>query len=103
MRLEEVMTALAGSEYEGIREYITERETDFDALQAEFDTFKEGAHNAECRWNEEREELTKSVNDLKTKNYDLLMQVPSYGDNTDPQTNQVDGSGEVVHIEDLFE
>lgn len=52
----------------------------------------------------ERDTALADVKNLKARNYDLLMQIPSDGENQGDGTviESVDDDGEVTHIDNLF-
>lgn len=49
------------------------------------------------------ESLTQSVQDLKARNYDLLMQIPTENNSGDGEVEEVaEDEGEITHIDNLF-
>lgn len=76
------------------------------ANQAEFDAYKESAEAKFNEFGENEQALKDSIQDLKAKNYDLLMQTPK-----DEEVAEVEEAGEEVAedgeleitIDDLFE
>ena len=70
----------------------------FNSYTNEYDQYRE---SSEARFNEFKtveQQMKESIDSLKARNYDLLMQVPSDTPIEDKQGND----GEVYHIDSLF-
>lgn len=95
--------------FDWLGERISEEElgeiTDF--LHGVFDGEAEYRESAEARINEyatNEAAMMESIQDLKARNYDLLMQTPAEEPPSDGVIeNEIADDGEVIHIDDLFE
>lgn len=70
----------------------------FNSYSTENEHYRESSEARFKEFTDTENEMKASIDSLKARNYDLLMQVPA----NEPIKNQVDTGGEVYHIDSLF-
>lgn len=96
--LEWIKERMEDGEYATVETFLR----DMDDKGRGADEFRASAEAKQSEMQATIDVLTKGNQDLKARNYDLLMQIPADGEELDPVEDIVEEDGEVVHIDDLF-
>lgn len=96
--LEWIKERMEEGEYATVETFLR----DMDEKGRGADEFRTSAEAKQAEMQATIDELTKGNQDLKARNYDLLMQVPADEEEIDPVDDIVEEDGEVIHIDDLF-
>lgn len=69
----------------------------------EYDSYRESAEARMREYEEQHEGFAREIENLKARNYDLLMKVPTEANSGDGVVEEVvTDEGEVMHIDNLF-